>query len=59
MARAFPMIFAGTALMLASVACGPAYDVPFVVRRGVAQGDIAVVVNTNTWNAYNPFGGRS
>ena len=42
-----------------NIAHGPAYDVPFVVRQGVARGEIAVVVNVNTWNAYNCWGGDS
>ena len=38
---------------------GPFYDVPFVIRRGSVGGNIALIVNTNTWNAYNSWGGAS
>jgi hypothetical protein len=38
---------------------GPEYDIPFIVKQGVAPGNIALVVNTNTWNAYNFWGGAS
>jgi N,N-dimethylformamidase len=32
----------------------------FVVKPGATgRGDIAVLANTNTWNAYNDYGGRS
>lgn len=39
---------------------GTETHVPFVVRpRPDAHGDLAVLANTNTWNAYNDWGGRS
>ncbi len=38
---------------------GPPYDVPFVVKRGATPGNIALLVNVNTWNAYNTWGGAS
>lgn len=33
------------------------YDIPFVIKRGELPGRIALIVNTNTWHAYNPWGG--
>ena len=38
---------------------GPPFDIPFVVRRGVTAAPFALVVNVNTWNAYNTWGGAS
>lgn len=38
---------------------GPAYDIPFVVRRGKTAAPLALLVNVNTWNAYNTWGGAS
>jgi N,N-dimethylformamidase len=38
---------------------GPAYLIPFVVRQGFVAGAIAVIVNVNTWNAYNIWGGAN
>ncbi len=36
------------------------FRIAFVVRpRPDAHGDIAILANTNTWNAYNSWGGRS
>jgi len=38
---------------------GPPFDIPFVVRRGPAAAPLALLVNVNTWNAYNTWGGAS
>jgi N,N-dimethylformamidase len=38
---------------------GPPFEVPFIVRRGVTTAPIALIVNVNTWNAYNTWGGAS
>jgi hypothetical protein len=36
-----------------------ASDAVFVVRPGTAKQDLLLVANTNTWNAYNTWGGGS
>ncbi len=39
---------------------GNTFRIAFVVRAdSLARGHFAVLVNTNTWNAYNTWGGRS
>jgi N,N-dimethylformamidase len=38
---------------------GRAFSFPWVVAPKQPQSDIAVLASTNTWNAYNNFGGRS
>jgi N,N-dimethylformamidase len=38
---------------------GESYSFPWVVAPLEPQAKIAVLANTNTWNAYNNFGGRS
>jgi N,N-dimethylformamidase len=39
---------------------GAVYDIPFVVKRGPSPlADLALLVNVNTWNAYNTWGGAS
>jgi hypothetical protein len=38
---------------------GAFFSFPLVVAPGKPQAAIAVLASTNTWNAYNPFGGRS
>jgi len=38
---------------------GAFFSFPLVVAPAKAQANIAVLASTNTWNAYNPFGGRS
>lgn len=38
---------------------GAVFDVPFVVSRPGSGARVAVIVNTNTWNAYNTWGGGS
>jgi hypothetical protein len=38
---------------------GPPFDIPFVVRRGPVSAPLAFLVNVNTWNAYNTWGGAS
>lgn len=38
---------------------GEFFSFPWVVAPAVPQARIAVVAATNTWNAYNSFGGRS
>jgi len=38
---------------------GAWFSAPWVVAPSVPSADIAVVLSTNTWNAYNLFGGRS
>lgn len=38
---------------------GESYSFPWVVAPAKPQAKIAVLANTNTWNAYNAFGGRS
>ena len=38
---------------------GAFFSFPLVVSPAKPQSLIAVLANTNTWNAYNPFGGRS
>jgi hypothetical protein len=38
---------------------GRTHRIPFIVRPDPASpGHFAVIANTNTWNAYNPWGGR-
>jgi hypothetical protein len=38
---------------------GEAFSFPWVVAPATPQSKIAVLASTNTWNAYNNFGGRS
>jgi hypothetical protein len=38
---------------------GESYSFPWVVAPKQPRAKIAVLANTNTWNAYNNFGGRS
>lgn len=38
---------------------GSFFSFPLVVAPAQPQSPIAVLASTNTWNAYNPFGGRS
>jgi hypothetical protein len=40
---------------------GDAFDITFVVKpkSGISSNHIAVIANTNTWNAYNGWGGKS
>jgi N,N-dimethylformamidase len=38
---------------------GTFFSFPLVVAPAKPQAAIAVLASTNTWNAYNPFGGRS
>jgi hypothetical protein len=38
---------------------GRAFSFPWIVAPAQPIADIAVVASTNTWNAYNNFGGRS
>ncbi|MBN9617053.1 MAG: hypothetical protein J0G35_15945 [Acidobacteriales bacterium] len=38
---------------------GESYSFPWVVAPAKPRAKIAVLANTNTWNAYNAFGGRS
>ncbi|MEO6924103.1 MAG: N,N-dimethylformamidase beta subunit family domain-containing protein, partial [Bryocella sp.] len=38
---------------------GKRFSFPWVVAPAKPQSKIAVLANTNTWNAYNAFGGRS
>ncbi len=38
---------------------GQRYYIPFVVRPGAPSAPFAVLANTNTWNAYNIWGGTS
>ena len=38
---------------------GAFYSFPLVVAPQSPQAQVAVLASTNTWNAYNPFGGRS
>ena len=38
---------------------GRAFSFPWIVAPGSPQARIAVLASTNTWNAYNNFGGRS
>lgn len=38
---------------------GAFFSFPWVVAPATPQAEIAVVASTNTWNAYNNFGGRS
>ena len=40
-------------------ASGAPFDIPFVVKRGTDAGKVALLVNVNTWNAYNSWGGSS
>ncbi|HKB05585.1 MAG TPA: N,N-dimethylformamidase beta subunit family domain-containing protein, partial [Gemmataceae bacterium] len=43
----------------AKTEAGVFFSFPLVVAPATPQAAIAVVASTNTWNAYNPFGGRS
>lgn len=43
----------------AEAASGAWYSAPWVVAPARPAADVAVVLSTNTWNAYNLFGGRS
>ena len=38
---------------------GAFFSFPLVVAPAKPQAAVAVIASTNTWNAYNPFGGRS
>jgi hypothetical protein len=38
---------------------GVFFSFPLVVAPAEARAPVAVLASTNTWNAYNPFGGRS
>jgi hypothetical protein len=38
---------------------GTFYSFPLVVAPARPEAPLAVLASTNTWNAYNPFGGRS
>jgi hypothetical protein len=38
---------------------GSAFSFPWIVAPASPQADVAVLASTNTWNAYNNFGGRS
>jgi hypothetical protein len=38
---------------------GAFFSFPLVVAPAAPRSPIAVLASTNTWNAYNPFGGRS
>lgn len=38
---------------------GRAFSFPWIVAPARPEADIAVLASTNTWNAYNNFGGRS
>lgn len=38
---------------------GRSFSFPWVVAPAQPRADVAVVASTNTWNAYNNFGGRS
>ena len=38
---------------------GALYDIPFAVKRQSTIADLALLVNVNTWNAYNTWGGAS
>lgn len=38
---------------------GPPFDIPFVVAREAERASLALLVNLNTWNAYNTWGGAS
>jgi N,N-dimethylformamidase len=38
---------------------GDHFSIPWVVAPRDPVGDVAVLASTNTWNAYNNFGGRS
>jgi hypothetical protein len=38
---------------------GESYSFPWVVAPAQPHAKIAILANTNTWNAYNNFGGRS
>jgi N,N-dimethylformamidase len=38
---------------------GAFFSFPLVVAPAHNRADVAVLASTNTWNAYNPFGGRS
>lgn len=38
---------------------GAFFSFPLVVAPAEPQAPVAVLASTNTWNAYNPFGGRS
>lgn len=43
----------------AETASGAFFTFPWVVAPATPQANIAVLASTNTWNAYNNFGGRS
>jgi N,N-dimethylformamidase len=49
----------GLYYLLARTASGAHYSFPWVVAPAKPRARIAVLANTNTWNAYNNFGGRS
>lgn len=43
----------------AKTEAGEFFSFPLVVAPAKPQAPVAVLASTNTWNAYNPFGGRS
>jgi hypothetical protein len=49
----------GLYYLWARTASGAAFSFPWVVAPAKPESPIAVVACTNTWNAYNNFGGRS
>ena len=50
---------AGLHYLWAKTPSGREFSFPWVVAPAVPQAKIAVLACTNTWNAYNNFGGRS
>jgi hypothetical protein len=49
----------GLYYLWAKTPSGRAFSFPWVVAPASPSGRIAVLASTNTWNAYNNFGGRS
>jgi N,N-dimethylformamidase len=49
----------GLYYLWARTASGKSFSFPWVVAPRTPQAKIAVLASTNTWNAYNNFGGRS
>jgi N,N-dimethylformamidase len=49
----------GLYYLWAKTPSGEAFSFPWVVAPARPQAPIAVLASTNTWNAYNNFGGRS
>jgi len=49
----------GLYYLWARTASGKTFSFPWVVSPAQSQSKIAVLASTNTWNAYNNFGGRS